>query len=204
MREQRQRGRLALDLADQQVDQPRLEPQPGATGGALDGAAQVRLAHRAEQVQAVLEEPRDVRVRRQVAEVVGPQREHQRAAGADVRASAAKYRSRSAGSAQRVTASSAWSTTRVCRPRGFNPPSESIGCAPGVVTRTGVPLRTSDGDDAGADQRGLADAGGPDDRQHARVAEPPQARRDVVLATEERVGVLGVVGQQAAVGAARR
>ena len=84
VREQRQRGRLTLDLADQQVDQARLEPQPGATGGALDRAAQVRLAHRAEQVEAVLEDARDVRVRRQVAEVVGAQREDQRAAGAHV------------------------------------------------------------------------------------------------------------------------
>ena len=84
VREHRQRGRLALDLADQQVDQPRLEPQPGAAGGALDRAAQVRLAHRAEQVEAVLQDPRDVRVRRQVAEVVRPQREDQRAAGAHV------------------------------------------------------------------------------------------------------------------------
>ena len=84
VREHRQRGRLALDLADQQVDQARLEPQPGATGRTLDRAAQVRLAHRTEQVEAVLEDPGDVRVRRQVAEVVRPQREHQRAAGAHV------------------------------------------------------------------------------------------------------------------------
>ena len=42
------------------------------------------LAHRAEQVQALLQHPGDARVRRQVAEVVGSQRQHQRAPGADV------------------------------------------------------------------------------------------------------------------------
>ena len=55
-------------------------------------------------------------------------------------------------------------------------------------------------DHAGADERGLADPGRPDDREHAGVAQPPQARRDVVLAAEERVGVLGAVGQQPAIG----
>ena len=42
---------------------------------------------------------------------------------------------------------------------------------------------------------------GPDDRQDPGVPQPPEARGDVVLAAEERVGVLGVVGQQTAVGA---
>ena len=117
-------------------------------------------------------------------------------------ASAAKYRSRSPGSTPAVTASSAWSTTRVCRPSALNPLSDSVGRAPGVVTRTRVPPREQRSDDAGADQRRLADAGRTDDRQDAGVTEPPEARRDVGLPAEERVGVLGVVGQQSAVRAA--
>ena len=56
--------------------------------------------------------------------------------------SAAKYRSRSAGSSHDVTVSSAWSTTRVCRVR--SPLMESMGRTPGVVTRTAAPLRLRD------------------------------------------------------------
>ena len=84
MREHRQRSRLTLHVADQEVDQAWLEPETRATRGALDGAPQVRFAHRAQQVQAVLEDARDVRVRRQVAEVVGTEREHKPAPGAHV------------------------------------------------------------------------------------------------------------------------
>ena len=85
VREQGKRGRLALHVTDQQVDQARLQPEAGPSGRAFDGAAQVGLVHRAQEVQALFEDPRDVGVRRQVAEVVGPQREHQGAAGGDMR-----------------------------------------------------------------------------------------------------------------------
>ena len=57
-------------------------------------------------------------------------------------ASAAKYLSRSAGSAHSVTASSTWSTTRVWWARGPSRTKESVGCPPGVQKSTGVPLRT--------------------------------------------------------------
>lgn len=60
--QQRQRGGLALDLADQQVDQPRFELEAGPARGPLNGAAQVGLAQRAEQVEAVLQDPGDVGV----------------------------------------------------------------------------------------------------------------------------------------------
>ena len=84
VREQRQRGRLALDLADQQVDQTGLEPETGASGRPLDRAAELRLAHRPQQVHALLEHAREARVRRQVTEVVGAQRDDQRTTGTDM------------------------------------------------------------------------------------------------------------------------
>ena len=40
--QQRERARLALGVADQQVDEPRFEAEAGLGGGTLDGLAQVR------------------------------------------------------------------------------------------------------------------------------------------------------------------
>ena len=65
------------------------------------------------------------------------------------------------------------------------------------------PVAGQRGDDAGADQRGLADTRRPDHGQDAHVAQLPQARRHVGFAAEERVGVLGVVRKEAAVGTDR-
>ncbi len=56
-------------------------------------------------------------------------------------------------------------------------------------------------DHTGADEGGLPDPGGTDHDQDPRVPESAQAGREVVLAAEERVGVLGVVREQAPVGA---
>ena len=64
VREQRQGGRLALDLAQQQVHQPGLDDQPGLAGRSLDRGPEVVLAHRAEQVEAALDEAAERRVRR--------------------------------------------------------------------------------------------------------------------------------------------
>ena len=77
VREQGQRGGFALDVTDEQVDQSLLQSQPRASGRPLDRAAQVGLVHRTQQVQPVLEDPGDLGVRRQVAEMVGSQRQHQ-------------------------------------------------------------------------------------------------------------------------------
>ncbi len=119
-------------------------------------------------------------------------------------ASAAKYRSRSAGSAHTVTASSAWSTTSVCRPRAFKPAERvQSGAVPGVVTRTGVPPRTSDATTPARTSEDFPMPDGPTTARTRGVTQPTQARRDVVLPPEERVGVLGVVRQQPAVGTDR-
>ena len=46
----------------------------------LDGGAQIGFVHRTEQVQAALDQPGELRVRRNVTQPVGAQRHHQRAA----------------------------------------------------------------------------------------------------------------------------
>ncbi len=84
VREHRQPCRFALDLADHEVDEPGFESEAGTMGGALDRAPELRLAHRAEEVEPFLEDAGDVGVRRQVAEMVGAEREDERAPGTHV------------------------------------------------------------------------------------------------------------------------
>ena len=79
VREQRQRAGLAVDVADQQVDQARLEAEAGVPRRPLDGRPQVLLAHGAGQVQAAFEQPGELRVRREVPEPVRAESEDHRA-----------------------------------------------------------------------------------------------------------------------------
>ena len=201
--EQRQRGGLTLDLADEQVDQPGFEPEPGAAGRTLDRAAQSGLAHRAEQVQAFLQHAGDLRVRRQVAQVVGPQRQHQRPAGADVQREGREV----PGSFGRIGAESDRLLGLVHHQRLSPAWLQGDDRVHRVHTGRGDehrgPAPEERGHHPGPHQGGLAHAGRPDHGEHARVAQPAQAGGDVVLATEERVRVGGVVGQQAAVGTGR-
>ena len=62
--EQRQRARLALDLAHEQVDEPRLDDQPGLSRRSLTAARRSSARHGAEQVQSLLHEVRERRVTR--------------------------------------------------------------------------------------------------------------------------------------------
>ena len=71
VREEGQRPRLALHLADEEVDEPGLEAQPGLFGGAFDRSSQVGWGHRRQQVEALFHPTGEGRVRRQVAHPVG-------------------------------------------------------------------------------------------------------------------------------------
>ena len=140
--EQRQCGGLALDLADQQVDQARLELEAGPAArvprwrcagrsrpSGRAGRGRPRAPGRCRRTGA--RSPRWSA--RSDSTSAPPARRGRRAPRSTG--------SRSAASEHTVTASSAWSTTRVCRPWGFRSVSESTGCAPGAVTSTGVPAR---------------------------------------------------------------
>ena len=63
---------------EDQVDQPRLEEQRGLAGRPFDRRSQTRLLHRSEEEEAPLDEAGEVRVRRHIGQVVGPQRDDQR------------------------------------------------------------------------------------------------------------------------------
>ena len=75
---QRQCARLTLDVAKDQVDQPRLEEQRGLAGRPFDRRAQPRILHRSQEEEALLDEAGEVRVRRHIGQVVGPQHDDQR------------------------------------------------------------------------------------------------------------------------------
>jgi hypothetical protein len=80
MGQQGQGPRLALNLADQQLDQTGFEQQAGLVSRPLDGRPQVGLTHGTQQVETRLDEADKGGVGGQLPQPVGPQRHHQRGA----------------------------------------------------------------------------------------------------------------------------
>ena len=70
MRQQRQAARLALAVADQQVDEPVLEPQPGQERRLFDRLTQRLPGERGEEVQTMLGEAAQLGVDAEPAELV--------------------------------------------------------------------------------------------------------------------------------------
>jgi hypothetical protein len=75
-RQQRQPPGLLGDLVDHGLGQPRLQLQPGPTGGQLDRPAQLAGVHRADQDVVGGQEAGQGGVGGAVAVVVGPHRDH--------------------------------------------------------------------------------------------------------------------------------
>ncbi len=203
VREHRQGRRLPLGLVDEQVDETGLEPQAGPTGRSLDRSPDLLRSQGTEEVEAVLEDPGDVGEGREVAEVVGAQREDQPSPGAHVGGEGGEER----GPLGVVVALGDGLLDLVddedLPAARLELPDRVHGCAPGVPRRTGTVLPLEGGDDAGAHEGGLPGARGPDHDEDTRVPQPAQAGGQVVLAAEEALGVGGLVGQQAAVRAGR-
>ena len=81
MGQQRQRPRLPLDLAHQQVDQTRFEEQPGLARRTLDGGSQGGLVHCRQEVQAALQQPGETLVPGQVTQPVRAHGQHDGSTG---------------------------------------------------------------------------------------------------------------------------
>ena len=73
--EQRQGPRLARDVPEQHLDQPRLELVAGQQGGPLDGAAEFILGHRTDQELVVRHRRGQRGVRSALAVEIGPHRQ---------------------------------------------------------------------------------------------------------------------------------
>ena len=73
--QQRQCARLALHVVDERVDELRLDLEPGAGRGQLDGAAQLRRLHRPDQHVVRAEQLGEARVGGEAAVEVCPQRD---------------------------------------------------------------------------------------------------------------------------------
>ena len=78
VRQQRQGARLALDVAQEQVDEPRFEAEPSACRRTGDGRPYLRLGHGAEEVQTVLDQSRQRREPAHRGHEVGAQRQDDR------------------------------------------------------------------------------------------------------------------------------
>ena len=169
VRQQRQGARLALDVAHQQVDEAGFEPQPGLRGGALDGARRSASSIGAEEVEAPLDEARELGVGGQVAEPVGPQRDDEQRRPRSATATRggeelATARGESWSQGERLLAlvhdehvGAAESAPRRACPR--------VG--PGRDDRDPPAVAFQRGGDPGPDQRGLAASRGPDHDQDA-------------------------------------
>jgi hypothetical protein len=73
VRQQRQRPGFAREVAQDHVDEPGLDRQPGNLGRRLDGASKLVLVHWPQQDVRVRERTREARDRRTVSVEVGPQ-----------------------------------------------------------------------------------------------------------------------------------
>ena len=194
----------ALDLVVQQIDQTRLEAQPDLAGRSLDGGGEVLAAHRTEQVQAPLGDAGEATVGRQLAEVIGPDGQHQRPVGGPlgergeergplVHVAAAGDRLLALVDDQAGLDAGLTAAHRRQRPHRVLAGAHDVDRAAGPGQRGG---------EAGPQQRRLAAARRSDDGDHAGPFEHPQAMGDVGVPSEEHVGVLDPVREQAGVGAA--
>ena len=75
VRQQRHGAGLALGVTHEQVDQTLLDAQPRLLGRPLDGRAQSITGERADEVQALLDEPPEGLVRAEADQVVGSDRD---------------------------------------------------------------------------------------------------------------------------------
>ena len=186
---------FSRDLADQQLDEARLQQQPGLVSRPLDGGAQVGLVHRAEQVQAALDESGERRVGRKVGETVGAHRHHQRASldvigqrreesGLLVAVLAQRQRLFALVDDQHRVAVHGEPRERVDR----------MGARRHHHDTATRPLQG--GRDPGANERRLARTRRPDDGEHAGRSQPAHTLRDLEVAPEEALGVTDVIGHQ--------
>jgi len=77
MRQQRQRPRLPLHLTHQQIHQTRLDQQTRLPRWRIHRLPKTLLPHRPEQMQPPLHQPGERRIRSDIAQPVGPQRDDQ-------------------------------------------------------------------------------------------------------------------------------
>ena len=192
------------DLADEQVDQPGFDQQPGLARRFLDGLAQRLLAHATEQVQAALDQPGEAGVDRHLRHPVGAHGHHH---GPGTYRPARQLGEELAPltlvATEREDLLALVDHQHVARRR--------VGCSRqrthGVLSwgqhDDGAALMTQRRGDPRADQRRLAASRGTDHGQRARAPEQVEADEQVGLASEERLGVVHVVRAQAAVGADR-
>ena len=203
--QQRKCTGVVADLPDEQVDQARLEDQPGLLHGTGDCFAQGLLVESADQVQAAFDQAAE-------AGVLGDLRQAVAAQGQDHRPAAGLL----GNPLEEVT-----TLPRVLAEREdlLRLVDGEHGARVGVVGQGGQrpdrPATRRDDHDpvlalaqgrqyAGAHDRGLAGAGRPHESDERAVGERAQTRLHVTVAAEEPLGVIDVVRLEPLPGALRR
>ncbi len=201
--QQRERARLVLDLAHQQVDQAGLEQQPGLLRRSLDAGTELVGSHRSEQEQPLLDEPGERRVDGGLADPVRTQRQDQRSALRVISQGVEEPGSLIERLAQRdrlfalVDDQDGDSASRRERGEGV----ERVSARRHHEHPSAVPFQG--GGDTGPDQRRLAAARGADHDEDACPRQTSETLGDLVLSPEEAVAVSHAVGHETAVGAHR-
>jgi hypothetical protein len=202
-REQRQRSRLALEVAQQRLDQRGLGVEAGARGGRLDRPLEGVAARRADEQLVGGDELREPGMRRTAVVEVGPDGQNRHYAAAAV----------AAESDERVEEALALALVRAGRERLLElvddqhdgavrrhalelrrrvlaRPHQDPGPAGAAGKRAGGERRQQPGPDG----RGLAATGRADHGQRLPAREPPDHLLDERLAPEEVARVVGLEG----------
>ena len=196
--QQRQGARLVLHLADQQLDQAGLEPQPGMPGRPVDRLAQLVTGHRGDQVQALLHQPGGRRGPGEPAELVGADHQHHPAPGLRQLHHLVQepgHHRRGVGGAEQLL-ELVHHHHQVSARAGQGGGQRLRGLGAGRDQHHRPTRALHPGNHAGPHQRGLAAPGRPGHHQQRTVAQDPQAGHRLAIAAEEPVRIRPVVDQQ--------
>jgi hypothetical protein len=199
VRQQGQGTRFAVHVLHQQLDQARLQQQPGLVGRSLDDRPQVGVAQGAEQVQAGLDQVSEAAVGGQLPQPVGPQGDDQWSP-----LGVGGERGEESGLFAGVIAEGQGLFTLVdhqhrCRPRHRKRGEGVAGVGARGHHDDLAPVTFEGRRHPGAHQRRLAAARRSHHRQHPGGRQAPQAGHHIRVSPEEPVGVAHVVGHQAQV-----
>ena len=204
VRQQRQRARFPLAVAHQQVDEAGLQSEPGHPCRLLDGLAQRVSAERADEVQSALDEFADVAIDAEATEMVAANDDDDR----NVPARPGSERRTEGALHVGCLGEREEFLELVDHPGRLLAGGSGVGEHRGGIGsgrehhHLGA-VATKGRNHTGAHQRGLAASRRPGDDEQRCGPQPFDTRQDLGVTTEERIGVVLVIGGKALVRADR-
>ena len=205
MRQQRQAARLALAVADQQVDEPVLEPQPSQERRLFDRLTQRLSCERGEEMETMLGEAAQLGVDAEPAELVAAHGDDDRRRLEGVSGERLAERAdRLDGQPVGEELLELIDHEHRRRAASFARPGHRLGRVRTGGEHRGDPTAACDGgDQAGPHERRLAAPRRSRNHEQRRRTEPVEAHVYIVRAAEERLAVGPVVRRKTLVGAGR-